>query len=343
MTGAGRYAELAAAVRSFKADLLQPGQVERLVETGSLSETVSLLTGGRVSATDTSDLPSVESSLVQKAIELSSRLAAYTPHDSRPLIKLFAARYELECVKEILRSIADQADPEEAMKHIIPAGKLTPERCKELLEARNPNRVVEAVEDEALKRLIAPLVSGERGGGATVFAIDQYYYGRLWAASNLPDPLDTQTARGLVGEAIDCLNILLAFRARLTGLDARSASDIMIPANYALGRALEELAEGASAQNLMRALDKTPYARAIEGLSRVAGDGGISRVELALNRSHALSCRNAFAGSPFNVGLALAFLFLKAYELRDMFAIINGKANKVPADQVMSCLILTAT
>ncbi len=44
MTGAGKYAELAAAVRCFKADLIRTTEIERVIESGSLSETVSMLT-----------------------------------------------------------------------------------------------------------------------------------------------------------------------------------------------------------------------------------------------------------------------------------------------------------
>jgi vacuolar-type H+-ATPase subunit C/Vma6 len=340
MTGAGRYAELAAAVRSFKAELIQPDQIERLVEAGTLSETVSMLTHGRLTSSDSSDLFSVEAYLTQSAVELAKRLVSYAPHDSRALIKLFSTGYELACAKEVLRSIADQVDPEEALRHLVPAGRFTVERCKELIEARNPNRVIDSLDDEGLRRFVAPRLTIERGGMAAVSAIDQYYYVRLWAASNLPDPLDAQTARRLIGELVDHLNIMLAFRARLVGLDGRSATDLMIPLNYGLGRAMSELAEANNLQNLMRILEKTPYARALETLTGVAGDGSLARVELALNRSHAVSCRNMFAGSPFNVGLALAFLFLKNYELHDLFAIINAKANKVPTDRVMKSLIL---
>lgn len=338
MTGAGRYAELAAAVRSFKADLIQPSQIERYVEAGSLSETVSMLTDGHITGVEGSDLTTVESYLIQRTIELARRLAAYAPHDSRPLIKLFSSGYEFACVKEILRSISEQVDPEEALRRLVPAGKFTADRCKELIESHNSNRVIETLDDEGLKRFVTPKLTGERGGMQAVSAIDQYYYTRLWASSNLPDPLDSQSARGLVGELIDHLNILLAFRARLVGLDARSTSDLMIPVNYGLGHALAELSEANNVQNLLRVLDKTPYAHALQGPAPL--DGGVSGVERALNRSHAESCLNAFAGSPFNVGLALAFLFLKNYELRDLFSIINAKANNVPADRVIDSLIL---
>jgi len=338
MAGAGKYAELAAAVRSFKAELIQPNQIERFVESGSLAEVVGVLTHGQVSFTESSDPNSVEEFLICRVIDLTQRLAAYSPHDSRSLIKLFSTRYELECVKEVIRSIADQIEPESALKHIVPAGKFTHERCKELIEARNPNRVVELIGDDALKSFLAPKLTSERSGIAAVSAIDQYYYKRLWTASNLPDPLDAQSARGLIGELIDNLNILLSFRARLIGLDARSTSDLLIPVNYALGHSLTELSESANVQDLMRVVEKTPYAKAFQspGLS----DGSPPAVERALNRNHANACLNAFAGSPFNIGLALAFLFLKNYELHDLFSIINGKANNVPAEHVLNSLIL---
>ncbi len=339
MTGAGRYAELAAAVRSFKTELIQPNQIERLVEAGSLSETISLLTSGHVTSADASDLVPVESYLIERVTEIAQRLAAYAPHDSRPLIKLFQARHEYECIKEILKSIADQLEPEEALKHIVPTGKFTPDRCKELIESHNPNRVIETLGDESLKRFVTPKLTGERGGMAGVAAVDQYYYNTLWSASNLPDPLDAQSAKGLVGELIDHLNILLSFRAHLIGLDGRSTSDMMIPINYGLGHAFTEMAEATNAQNLMRVLDKTPYSLSLQGPGPLAG--AAAGVELALNRSHASSCLTAFAGSPFNIGLALAFLFLKNYELHDFFSIINGKANNVPMDRIMGSLILT--
>ena len=338
MTGAGRYAELAAAVRSFKAELIRPSQIERIIESGSLSEVVSSLTGGHVTYADGSDLNLVETYLMERIVELSRRLAAYAPHDSRALIRLFATSHELTCLKDILRSIADQIDPEEALQHVVPAGKFTRERCKELIEARNPNRVVDMIDDEGLKRALAPKLSADRSAISLVSAMDQYHYTRLWNAANIPDPLDSQSAKGLIGEFIDHLNVLLTFRARLIGLDARSALELTIPINYALGSALNELAESANIQNLMRVLEKTPYAKAFESAGIM--EGSAVGVERALQRSHAGSCFNAFAGSPFNVGLAVAFLFLKSYELHDLFAIINGKASDAPMERVLDQLVL---
>jgi vacuolar-type H+-ATPase subunit C/Vma6 len=338
LSRAGRYAELAAAVRSFKAELIQSSQFERVIEAGSLSEAVSTLTRGQVTAVDPSNMTAAESYLIQRAEELTERLASYAPYDSRSLIRLFSTNYELNCLKEILRAILGRVNSDDAVARIVPAGKFTLDRCKELIEAHNLARVVEILEDDALRRFITPRLAGEKSGMAVVSAIDQYFYSRLWSASNLPDPLDAQSARGLIGELLDRMNILLAFRARLVGLDARSTSELFIPVNYVLGHSLNELAESTSIPNLIRTVEKTPYRRAFE--DHAALEGSVTKFERALSHGHALSCLNAFAGSPFNVGLALAFLFLKSYELHDLFTVFNGKANNIPADRILGSLIL---
>jgi len=336
MTAAGRYAELAAAVRSFKAELIQASQFERLLETGSLSEIAGLVTGGRITSVEGQDSMPVEAYLVQRTIELAQRLSAYAPQDSRPLIGLFSKGFEFACVKEILRASGERVDPEDALRRLVPAGNFTVDRCKDLIESHNPNRVVDALDDDGLRQFVAPRLTGERGGLQAASAVDQYYYMKLWRASNLPDPLDSQSAKGLIGEAIDHLNILLALRARLMGLDARGASEMMIPVNYSLGQAFNELPEANNAQALGRILEKTRYVKSFESASAL----NVGDVECALNRNHARACLDVFAGSPFNVGLALAFLFLKNYELRDLFSLINAKANKVPAERVLNSLIL---
>ena len=94
MIAAGRYAELAAAVRCFNAELIRPSQIERLIESGSLPEIIGSLTGGRITYTEGSDLNAVETFLIERVVEISRRLAAYAPHDSRALIRHFSASYD---------------------------------------------------------------------------------------------------------------------------------------------------------------------------------------------------------------------------------------------------------
>jgi vacuolar-type H+-ATPase subunit C/Vma6 len=269
-------------------------------------------------------------------IELTERLSSYAPQDSRPLIALFVRNFDFQCVKAILNAIASRANAEQALRHIVPSGNFTSDRCKDLIEAHNPSRVVECVEDEGFKRFLLPKLTGEVTGVQTISAIDQYYFTKLWSASNLPDPLDAQSAKSIIGEAIDHINILAAFRSRLMGLDARTAAAMMIQVNYALDQSFKELAEANNLQNLARILEKTRYVNVLES---AAGRDPAS-VEYALSRSHAKTCVNAFAGSPFSVGLALAFLFLKHYELRDLFGLINAKASDVPSEQALKSLIL---
>lgn len=338
MTGsAGRYAELAAAVRSYKAEMMNRDQIERVIESGSLSETVGQLTRGQMTLGASGDLASAESFLIQRVISMGTNLSAYAPYDSRSLIRLLTQRYEFDCVKQVLKCTIEQLEPSVVMLNISPAGKFTSDRCKELIESRNPNRVVESLADDELKQITSSKLS-EKNSRAAVAAVDQYYYKKLWTASNLPDPLDAQSARSLIGELIDHLNMLLALRGKIIGLDSRTISDLMIPVNYALGKALSEVGEASSFANALRVMEKTRYSAALRNLP--ASDTVIVDVERALYASHAQSCFNSFAGSPFNVGLALGLLFLKDYELHDIMAVISGKSNNVAADRISESLIL---
>jgi len=338
MTGsAGRYAELAAAVRSYKAELINRNQIERIIESGSLSETVSQLTNGQTTLGDSNDLAAAEAFLIQRIIATSTNLSSYAPYDSRSLIRLVAKRYEFDCIKQVLKCTIEQVEPTVALRYISPAGQFTPEKCKELVESRNPNRVIDSIAESDLKQVASSKLN-EKNARAAIAAVDQYYYRKLWTASSLPDPLDAQSARSLIGELIDHLNALLALRGKAVGLDSRTITELMIPVNYALGKAFSEIADASSFTNGIRAMDKTPYAKALQDLP--ASETVIVDVERALQISHAQSCLNSFAGSPFNVGLALALLFLKDYELHDMLSVISGKANNVPTDQITKSLIL---
>jgi len=338
MTGsAGRYAELAAAVRSYKAELIHRDQITRTIESGSLSETVSQLTRGQMTIADQSDLAPVEAFLIQRVISVGTSLSAYAPYDSRNLIRLLSQRYEFDCMKQVLKCTIEQIEPEEALRDISPAGRFSADKCKELIEARNPNRVIDVFADNALKQITSSKLS-EKNAREAIAAVDKYYYMKLWTASNLPDPLDAQSARRLIGESIDHQNVLLALRAKVVGLDSRTTAEILIPVNYALGKSYSEIAEASNFTNVLRVMDKTQYANVFRNFT--VSDSIAVHVEHALQVSHAQSCRDSFAGSPFNVGLALALFFLKDYELHDLLTVINGKANNVTTDRIINSLIL---
>ena len=341
MTRAGRYAELSSAVRCFKSALLDRQRIERLAEAGTLSETVSLLNGGHASSADTSKLASLEAHLIGRVYPLTKRLFSYAPIDARPLLRLLFAKYEFECAKEVLKSIVYQVDPQDAMKRIIPVGRFSAERCKELIEARDANRVVDTLQDGSLKRFISPYLTSEKDGLVVVSALDQYYYSRLWTtASSLHDFIDVRIARSLIGPLIDYLNILVALRSQMIGLDARSVSEMLVPVNYRLGTAFKELAETGSLANIVRVLEGTPYAEALKAINLGTDYENLAEVELALKRNHLAICQNVFAGYPFHVGLALAFLMIKDYELHDLFTILNAKADNVPSDRIRGFLIM---
>jgi len=51
-------------------------------------------------------------------------------------------------------------------------------------------------------------------------------------------------------------------------------------------------------------------------------------------------CRAAFLGSPFHIGLPLAYLTLSEIEIQDLVVLIEAKSNNVPVEKYRQYLAL---
>jgi vacuolar-type H+-ATPase subunit C/Vma6 len=67
---------------------------------------------------------------------------------------------------------------------------------------------------------------------------------------------------------------------------------------------------------------------------------GLPLLELDLQRQIAATCRAEFAGSPFNIGIPLAFLVLADYEVQDLVVLIEAKSKRLQADEFKQFLII---
>ncbi|MEM3624779.1 MAG: V-type ATPase subunit, partial [Nitrososphaerales archaeon] len=69
-------------------------------------------------------------------------------------------------------------------------------------------------------------------------------------------------------------------------------------------------------------------------------DQALSEIEMNFNRYIARECLYSFKGIRFNVGVLMAYLMLKFYEISDLRAIVFGKSNKISVDNIRRMLIL---
>jgi vacuolar-type H+-ATPase subunit C/Vma6 len=66
---------------------------------------------------------------------------------------------------------------------------------------------------------------------------------------------------------------------------------------------------------------------------------GLPKLEILLKRRIMEECQAAFVGSPFHIGLPLAFLVLHDYEVQDLIVLIEAKASGIPEEKYRPFLL----
>jgi vacuolar-type H+-ATPase subunit C/Vma6 len=69
---------------------------------------------------------------------------------------------------------------------------------------------------------------------------------------------------------------------------------------------------------------------------------GLPKLELQLRRLVVDQCHTAFVGSPFHIGIPLAFLFLADFEIQDLVVLIEAKSNHVTVEEYRQHLLMGA-
>jgi hypothetical protein len=68
-------------------------------------------------------------------------------------------------------------------------------------------------------------------------------------------------------------------------------------------------------------------------------ESGLPRLEVLLKREIMKQCLAAFVGSPFHIGLPLAFLVLHDFEVQDLIVLIEAKSSGLSEDEYRPFLL----
>src|SRR4030066_1228258 len=75
----------------------------------------------------------LEEVLLQNYVEICKKLVKFSLGDIRKLLLAVLKKFEVSNIKTMLRAIKAQMNVDEALKNIIPLGKLNKERCRAIL------------------------------------------------------------------------------------------------------------------------------------------------------------------------------------------------------------------
>ncbi|MCK4885561.1 V-type ATPase subunit [Candidatus Bathyarchaeota archaeon] len=296
---------------------------------------------------------SLEDALLQNFIKTCEELMISSPKGIRLLLSTFLMKFEANCVKGLLRAKQAELDVEEAMKYIMPVGRLDETRCRKTLEiSENTADIVESFSDleygSVLEKAFA-VYEEEKIFYLLEVALDRHVYSKIWRAIGKFRGLDKKIARTVIGLEIDSVNVKTILRCKAMGISKNQIRRYLIPVSEVLGeKELEEAMSCLDMQSTINSLAKSAKRAMARDHQYIFTElkelhvTSLTTLETVLDRGLVeTSLRMLKRYTPFfNIGLILAFLNLKWFEVKNLRAIIRGSEAGFPPERVKKLLIL---
>jgi vacuolar-type H+-ATPase subunit C/Vma6 len=324
----------------MKSKMLGENDYERLLRCSTSPECLSILQEndyfrGIATPAEMADPTSWQKLCDGKMTMVVHKLANLSPHDCARLLTAFEGQRRLEHLKAGLRLMAARESKEPQPDEYVD------DSVRSAAETRNVERLVHAADAPLLYSEISSALAEKRPLPFVEAIVDKYALLRTWAAADMPEWMDKESVRGLLGEQIDMTNMLLVGRSKVLGISSEELQQVLVPVDYHLEGTLPDAASAGSATNALRAFAKTAYGSSIDRfLDTFREDGSLHPLEVSLRRRHANSCLVVFGGFPFHAGLPLAFAYLAAYELSDVSSILSAKRDGLPIEKIQQFLVL---
>ncbi|HEX9626689.1 MAG TPA: V-type ATPase subunit [Acidiferrobacterales bacterium] len=335
MSAAAQYAYLHGRVSIFGTRLLQPDQLDKLIQLPPEQEDELYQTAGFARPVG-EDPEQLRSSLEQRLIAL---LLADVVILARPLIGrardflvYWAYRFELSNLKVILRGKLSGQNAAVIRAQLVDLGSYGRLPTEELLRTDDVAELLRRLDGTPYADVArqARRVYEERHElFALDAAIDRQYFAGLAKRAHEAGGDASGALRGLVGNMIDRLNLLWLLRYRFAyGLAPSEAYYLLIPATHRLdGRTLLALSQLNSFDEVITRLPP-PWAE------QLAGAATTVEVMHRLERESWRLAEAVLHRSVFNLARVFAYLVLRERDLRQMRAIIRGRRIGLPTEAI---------
>lgn len=298
---------------------------------------------------------SLEKAFLRNYVRTCKGIMDHSPRDIHSLLSSILMKFEADNVKAILRAKEAGISVDEAMRYITPVGRLDEVRCQKILEsAKSVGDVIELLSELEYGSVLKVALEGREETRVLLplaVAVDKYVYGKIWEATGKLKGLDKKIARAVLGVEIDSINIKVIFRCRTMGIGVDRVKRYLIPVTEVFGE--KELEEATKVTDIKSSIESLltvaklamtrDYQYVLTDLQReYESSQSLSKLEMILDRGLLkTSLRMLKRYTPFfNIGLILAFLNLKWFEVRNLRAIMIGVEEKIPPDEIRKLLVL---
>jgi V/A-type H+/Na+-transporting ATPase subunit C len=354
MAGVASYAAISARVRAMYAELLTPQDMIRLSESPDFISLFNTLKGTAYGPY-LEGLKDKDINPRRVIIQVRRKLAdAYysviqmAPVETRPLIKQLYRYYEIGNLKAILRSIvtvftgtAEAGLWDRVRDVLFPMGSNTVLPAQSMVESGSVAAAVDLLQGTPYEEVLSFAMkrySAEQNLFPIEVALDLSFWRRLWSEAQRLTGQDRQHSVRIIGSLLDMNNLLWAIRYRVYHkLSEEEIINYTLPFGYRVKDSdIRAIAAGADIASVV--------SRHFPGVPDVSAllenpQNGLPRLEVLLKREIMKQCLAAFVGSPFHIGLPLAFLILHDFEVQDLVVLIEAKSSGMPEEDYRPFLL----
>jgi len=290
----------------------------------------------------------LEKAFTKNFLKTFGEIWEHSSEDLKIILDDILRKFEVENVKAILHAKMAELDVDEALRFIIPIRHYDEIACKNLLEkTRTVEDVVKLMAETEYGQVLQGALKTYKETGLLMpleSALDDYVVRKLWQDVHELKGVDIRVAKEILGTEIDMLNIKIILRCKALEMDEDFIRRLVLPIHYALTK--EDLESGIMAidvEDAISTLMVKGYKKWMaEALREYRASKSALAVEIVLDKLLLKTNQAIFIKypSPFHIGVILAFLNLKWFELKNLRAIVTGKENKVPSEKIKNVLIV---
>ncbi len=347
---ATRYAYLNAKIRAMISKMLSAGDYEKMLQVDTFEECVRMLsttsTGSELTELLTKsrvDLVEVDQALTGVFVRAFKLISGCPPSNAREFLGKYLGKIDLDGLKTVIRAVHSRMRKDEALKFIISSSEKTRNEFARLIEAQSVAQLVEEVKDRALKEALTkafPLYESTSSTVPLESSLDKALYSLLWGLIKRKlNGIDRAHAEDLIGCRIDLNNMLVALRCKQLGLGSSALELLIVPIYHRVSINVDEVVKARNVLEVLNIFAPTAYKEIVrQAREAFEKESDITQLENLADRYMAHQSFREFIGYSFHIGVALAYLNLKFYELRNIKAVIVGRYENIPIQKIRSAL-----
>ena len=354
--GVTDYAAISSRVRAMSANLLSPQDMLRLSEAPDFLSLFNVLKGTAYGPyleglKDKDVNPRrVITQIKRKLGDAYYSVIQMAPVQTRPLVKQLYRYYEIGNLKAVLRALVtvsawntETGLWDRVREVLFPLGQGSVLPAQAMVESGSISSAVDLLNGTPYEDILSFAMkrySAEQNLFPIEVALDLGYWRRLWAEAAKLTGQDRQYGVRIIGSLLDMNNLMWAVRYKVyQKLSEEEIINYTLPFGYRVKDSdIRAIAAGGDiASTVSRLYPGIPDVNALLEEPKT----GLPKLEVLLKRELLKQCEAAFVGSPFHIGIPLAFLVKSDLEVQDLIILIEAKSSSLPEEEYRPFLLKT--